>query len=420
MYQSRNSGRSSGSRGFGSRYHSENRRSNSGNKPFYFSRPNNRRSSNLRQGRGERIDISRFINKKVEENVVVETKIQHIFADFGFLPALNKNLEKRQYEKPTPIQDQSIKSIMSGSDLIGLANTGTGKTAAFLLPLINKVAIDRKQKVLIICPTRELAQQIDDEFRKFAFDMKIFSAVCVGGMPIYRQIQNLRRMPNFVIGTPGRLKDLAERGAIRFEFFNNLVLDEVDRMLDMGFVDEIRRIISKLPEKRQTLFFSATMPAKIQNLTRELLTNPVTVAVKTAETAKSVEQDIVRVRNESEKFSKLEDLLRQEEMKKVLIFSETKRDVDKLATDLRQRGFRADCIHGDKRQMQRQKSLAMFKNDTTRILVATDVAARGLDISDISHVINYSMPQTYDDYVHRIGRTGRGSKSGKALTFVPA
>lgn len=420
MYQSRNSGRSSGPRGFGSRNSSASRNSSGSNKPFYFSRPNSRGGSNSRQRRGERIDVSRFVNKKVEENVVVETKIQHIFADFGFLPALNKNLEKRHYEKPTPIQDQAIKPIMAGRDLIGLANTGTGKTAAFLLPLINKIAFDRKQKVLIICPTRELAQQIDDEFRQFAYEMKIFSAVCVGGMPIYRQIQNLRRMPSFVIGTPGRLKDLAERGVIRFEGFNNLVLDEVDRMLDMGFVDEIRRIISKLPENRQTLFFSATMPAKIQNLTRELLTNPTTVAVKTAETAKNVEQDIVRVRNESEKFTKLEDLLRQDEMKKVLIFSETKRDVDKLATDLRQRGFRADCIHGDKRQMQRQKSLAMFKNDTTRILVATDVAARGLDISDISHVINYSLPQTYDDYVHRIGRTGRGSKSGKALTFVSA
>lgn len=368
--------------------------------------------------RGESIDISRFIKKAsllIEEQPI---QVTHAFTDFRLCNEIQFNLKKRNYSVPTPIQDQAIESILNGNDLIGLANTGTGKTAAFLLPLIDKVFRNRSEKVLIIAPTRELAQQIDAEFHLFSWNMRIFSNVCVGGLPIYRQIDNLRRNPSFVIGTPGRLKDLNERGVLKFDGYNSIVLDEVDRMLDMGFVDEIKAIMKQLPETRQSLFFSATMPPKIQELAREILKNPVTVRVTSGETAANVDQDVVRVRDINAKFDQLADVLNKPEVKKVLIFNETKRDVEKLTDNLLTRGFKAESIHGDKKQGQRQRALTQFRNDHINILVATDVAARGLDIKDVTHVINYTVPQTYDDYVHRIGRCGRANQKGFALTFV--
>lgn len=369
--------------------------------------------------RGEHIDIAKFINKSSEHSAVAPVNIVNSFADFGFCNLLNKNLEIRNYNTPTAIQDQSIGHIMIGRDIIGLANTGTGKTAAFLLPFINKCYHERNQKFLIIAPTRELALQIDEEFKKFAASMNIYSAVCVGGMPIYKQISDLRRRPSFVIGTPGRLKDLKERRAIDFSMFQNIVLDEIDRMLDMGFVEEIKRVLADMPKARQSLFFSATMPPKIRDLAELFLTNPITIRVTTGETAENVDQDVVRVDKQG-KFDKLKDLLITDELKKVLIFSETKRDVEKLTENLTRDGFKADSIHGNKRQTQRQRALLRFKDNQVQILVATDVAARGLDIKNVTHVINYTVPQTYNDYIHRIGRTGRGDKKGFALTFVEA
>ncbi len=388
---------------------------------FGARRPSFRSGSGSRSGRGrfgESIDVSKFICKP---SGTVEAKtevIKNSFADFNMSKEIQKNLEHKKYVTPTPIQDQSINHIIDGKDIIGLANTGTGKTGAFLLPLIDKVFKDKSQKVLILAPTRELALQIDDEFRQFSWSMKIFSAVCVGGAPIYKQINNLKREPNFIIGTPGRLKDLSEKNLIKFESFNNIVIDEIDRMLDMGFIDEIKRILAQLPKERQSLFFSATMPLKIRDLVHQFLINPITVEIKSGETAANVDQDIVRVRSLEMKFNQLQELLRQTDLKKVLIFSETKRDVERLTSNLVGEGFKADSIHGDKKQHQRQKALTLFKNNAINILVATDVAARGLDINDISHVINYTVPQTYNDYVHRIGRTGRGDKKGIALTFV--
>jgi superfamily II DNA/RNA helicase len=236
-------------------------------------------------------------------------------------------------------------------------------------------------------------------------------------MSIYRQIDCLRRRFNFVIGTPGRLKDLKQRGEINFSAFDFVVLDEIDRMLDMGFVGEIKRILNELPQNRQSLFFSATLPEKITLLVNQFLKDPVLIQVSTGNTSKNVDQDIVRV-SKDQKFNKLKDLLISDELEKVLIFSETKREVEKLTEDLLRDGFRADSIHGDKRQSQRQRALIKFKENHVQILVATDVAARGLDIDNVSHVINYTVPQTYDDYVHRIGRTGRANKKGFALTFV--
>ncbi|MDH4330666.1 MAG: DEAD/DEAH box helicase [Candidatus Moranbacteria bacterium] len=402
--------------------HKSGRRNSSGNRSFSKNsgRPNFRKSnsrSRFKRFGASPIDIQQFIQKATNTVKLKPVIIQNSFKDFGFNAEIEKNLEKIGYETPTPIQDQSINHIMEGKDLLGLANTGTGKTAAFLLPLIHKCFNDNSQKVLIIAPTRELAQQIDQEFKKFSKNMRLYSAICVGGMPIFRQISDLRRNPNFIIGTPGRLKDLKQRKNLNFSMFQNIVLDEIDRMLDMGFVDEIRQILSELPKERQTLFFSATMPSKIEVLVQQFLNKPITIKTVTGQTAANVHQDVIKV-SADQKFEHLKKLLSTEEQKKVIIFSETKRDVDKLAKGLFAEGFKVDSIHGDKRQNQRQKALSRFKDDHIQILVATDVAARGIDVSNISHVINYTVPQTYDDYVHRIGRTGRGGHKGTALTFV--
>jgi len=383
-----------------------------------FSSSNSPRRSPKRR-RGEDIDISRFIQSSSSVNEPKVAPIVNTFDDFALSPEIKANLKFKKYITPTPIQDQAINQIIDGRDLIGLASTGTGKTGAFLLPLISKVWKDKTQKVLILAPTRELAIQIDNEFRQFAWNMRIFSAVCVGGTPIQKQIYNLSRKPNFVIGTPGRLKDLSERKVIDFSVFNNIVLDEVDRMLDMGFVDEIKRIMAALPATRQTLFFSATMPDKIRELVTKFLNNPVTVNINSGMATTNVDQDIVRFcGDKAMKFIQLSELLKKPEMKKVLLFSETKRDVERLTSELNREGFKAESIHGNKKQNQRVRALTAFRNNEATILVATDVAARGLDIKDVSHVINYTIPQTYDDYIHRIGRTGRGDKKGVALTFV--
>lgn len=389
-------------------------------RPTFDRRPRSFSSSGSgsKRRKGENIDISRFIQNSSGSEQKPEAVIVNTFDDFALVPELKANLKFKKYSTPTPIQDQAINSIVEGHDLIGLASTGTGKTGAFLLPLINKVWKDKTQKVLIIAPTRELALQIDNEFRQFAWNMRLFSAVCVGGTPIGKQIHSFARNPNFVIGTPGRLKDLSERKVLDFSIFNNIVLDEVDRMLDMGFVDEIKRVMAALPADRQTLFFSATMPDKIKDLVRQFLNNPITIEINSGQTAHNVEQDIIRVRDKAIKFHQLSDLLKQPELKKVLVFSETKRDVERLTGDLVKEGLKAESIHGDKKQTQRIRALTAFRNNTVNILVATDVAARGLDIKDITHVINYTVPQTYDDYIHRIGRTGRGNSKGIALTFV--
>jgi len=239
----------------------------------------------------------------------------------------------------------------------------------------------------------------------------------VGGSPIFRQITDIRRNPNFIIGTPGRLKDLKDRKVIDFSIFQNIILDEIDRMLDMGFAPEIKKILADMPKQRQSLFFSATLPPKIRELSQQFLTDPLTVRVYSGETAENIEQDIVRF-SRNTKFDKLKDLLITRDLKKVLIFSETKRDVEKLTENLTRDGFKVDSIHGDKRQSQRQKALLKFKENHVQILVATDVAARGLDIKNVTHVINYTVPQTFNDYIHRIGRTGRGNEKGFALTCI--
>jgi ATP-dependent RNA helicase RhlE len=368
--------------------------------------------------RGERIDISKFIHTPTE--LTLEKKYAHVhtFADFKLDETLQKNLEVRGYKFPTEIQDKIIPHGLAGNDLIGLAHTGSGKTAAFLLPLIQKVLKDKQQKVIILAPTRELAQQINKELLDFSKGMNIYSTVCVGGMPIFRQIASLKRMNHFVIGTPGRLKDLSERGVISFSEFHSIVLDEVDRMLDMGFVDDMTAILRALPAERQAFFFSATMPDRIKNLINTFLKNPKTVDTGTGIGGKNVTQDIVRSVTPEEKFAKLQALLRAAEGEKSIIFVEMKSTVDRLARELQTAGFKVGLLHGDRRQRERERTLNMFKGNDINVLVATDVAARGIDVKDVFQVINYTIPQTHDDYVHRIGRTGRAGKVGKAFTFV--
>ena len=384
-----------------------------------FKRNNNR--SSKKRGFSERIDFSRFIKKgqHVEEKPYVS---KHTFIDFPFNPQVHKNIARCGFINPRPIQDQAIPSIIAGKDVFGMANTGTGKTAAFLLPLIEKISKTKGQnkaeKVLIMAPTRELALQIDSDFRALAFGLGMFSVACVGGLPITKQIAEIQRGVSFVIGTPGRMRDLIERKVLDLSTCHSVVLDEADRMLDMGFRDDMVFILGKVSKERQTLFFSATLPPEVKKLTTEFLKDPVFISVISGETAKNIDQDIIRTRTKEEKLDKLYEVLKREGSNKVLIFREMKHSVDALTKDLARMGFKVGCIHGDKRSRERIRTLDLFKKDHINILIATDVAARGLDIPDVTHVINYDVPQTYDTYVHRIGRTGRSAKKGIALTFV--
>ena len=268
-------------------------------------------------------------------------------------------------------------------------------------------------------PTRELAVQIEEEFRIFARGLGLYSALVVGGASMNRQLSQLQRHPQFIIGTPGRLKDLIENYGLRLDEFDSLVLDEADRMLDMGFIKDIRTILGHMKPQKQTLFLSATITSEIDSLISELLHDPETVSVRKGETADHVEQNIVEIEGRDQKQAKLIELLNDPEFNKVLIFGETKHGVQRLSDNLNKLGIRTQAIHGNKSQPQRQRALQDFKNERVQALIATDVAARGLDIPNVSHVINYDVPHTYEDYVHRIGRTGRAGKRGSALTFVP-
>lgn len=379
-----------------------------------------RRSSGGSRGpKKQSIHPSKFINKTAKEVELVHYEPKHQFTDFALNTVLQDNLASLKFTSPSAIQDQAIPTALSGRDVIGLANTGTGKTAAFLLPILEKLNGDeRRNSVLIMAPTRELAQQIDDEFKRFSRGLRLFSAVCVGGMNIERQIRDLKRQPHVIIGTPGRLKDLINRRALRLNQINTFVLDEADRMLDMGFIADIRFVAQLIPTDRQTLCFSATMTPNIAALIQDFMQDPETVSVRTSETSDHVEQDVVEAYDKVHKLEVLNELLSQEEFEKVLVFGETKFGVQRLADALSKSGIPAEAIHGNKSQSQRQRALNAFKANKVNVLVATDVAARGLDIPNVSHVINFDQPNTYDDYVHRIGRTGRGGKTGKALTFV--
>jgi len=364
------------------------------------------------------INSSHYVNRAQPQVIEESYSATHQFNDFPIDARLKQNIVQRGYKEPTPIQDQTIPHILAGRDVVGIANTGTGKTAAFLIPLLDKIIRNPSEKILIMVPTRELAVQIGDELFAFSRSLTVRSVLCIGGTSINQQIYTLRNNPNIVIGTPGRLKDLIMRRFINLGLFRNIVLDEVDRMVDIGFIKDITYVISLLPKDRQSLFFSATIPPEVSGIIQAFLRDPITVSVKKKETADHVDQDVIRVKDRNEKLQVLKSMLSTEDYKKVLIFGRTKWGVERLSKTLIQLGITAASIHGNKTQNQRLRALSQFKRGELQVLVATDIAARGLDIEDVTHVINYDEPSTYTDYVHRIGRTGRANKSGKALTFV--
>jgi superfamily II DNA/RNA helicase len=406
-------------------YRNNNRRGSRNFRPrnssFQKQKPNNKRTYQWTES--DLIKTVEYSKKTQIEEKATETEYiaQYSFDDFEINAGLKQNIARKGYKTPSPIQDQAIPYILEGRDLIGIANTGTGKTAAFLIPLINKVHKDKNQKVFIVAPTRELADQIFSEFKQLASGLNLYGALVTGGSSMRVQISELRRNPSFIIGTPGRLKDLVQKHYIRLGEFNNVVLDETDRMVDIGFVNEIKFFISLLPQKRQSLFFSATVAKKVQEILTAFVTNPIQIDVKRSDTAVNITQGLVRVSGSTEKkVDTLCDLLVNESFNKVIVFGNSKWGVQKLANELVSRGLKADAIHGNVRQSKRRSILEKFKKDEIDVLLATDVAARGLDIKNVSHVINYEMPMTYEDYIHRIGRTGRADKTGVALTFVTA
>jgi len=377
----------------------------------------NRRSSTQKRGpKKDYIHPSRFV--KVAAPVAeVAYDATHNFSDFDMHEMLHANIERMGFVTPSPIQDQAIPVGLQGKDIIGIANTGTGKTIAFAIPVLHKL-IGGGSRALIVAPTRELAQQIEDEFKLVGRGTGMFGALLIGGANMNPQLRDLRAKPQIVIGTPGRIKDHIERGSLDLSDFNMVVLDEVDRMLDMGFVEDVSDILGKLHNDRQSFFFSATMDRKVRDLIDYFSNDPVSISVKTGDTTDNVHQDIVCYEGMTDKIDQLHDLLNQPHVTKAIIFDDTQRAVERLSKELQGRGFKADDIHGGKSQAQRQRALNRFKKDDVTILVATDVAARGIDVKDISHVINYSTPQNYETYVHRIGRAGRAGKIGNALTFV--
>jgi superfamily II DNA/RNA helicase len=377
------------------------------------------RGAPKRKGRAatKKFNPSDFI-KKVEETVASVAYVpKHAFNDFLIEDQLKENISQKGYAFPTPIQDQAIPLVLQGNDVVATANTGTGKTAAFLIPLINNLLTKKIDRVLIMAPTRELAAQIQDELNSFKLKTGFSSALCIGGANIVRQISKLKKRPEFVIGTPGRLKDLVQQKVLKLGSFNAIVLDEVDTMLDMGFIHDIRFLLDRLSEKRQTLFFSATISQAISTLMGQFLQQPISVSAKTRQSAENVNQDVIKVGNK-DKVELLHDLLIQPGFDRVIIFLRTKWSTDKLHRKLKERGFEAVAMHGNKTQAQRNKALALFKEGQVQILLATDVVARGIDIDNVSHVINYDLPATHEDYIHRIGRTGRADKVGQAITFI--
>ncbi len=380
-------------------------------------RRNQTHSSTGKRRRGQYIDPARFVRVATitESEVYVP---QHSFADFALNSTLQANLAAKGFTAPSPVQDQAIPVALEGKDVIGIASTGTGKTAAFALPMLERLMADKNTAALVVAPTRELAQQIEDECKKLGKGSGLSGVLLIGGTSMSNQLRDLRYGPRIIIGTPGRIKDHIERGSLKLQNVNMVALDEVDRMLDMGFVDDVTYILSHTNQDRQSLFFSATMDTRVRSLIDNYSSDPFTVSLKPSTTSDNVHQDVIHYQANSDKLDKLHDLLLKEEVNKVILFDETQRSVERLSNELIARGFVADAIHGGKTQGQRQRALNKFKKNEIKILVATDVAARGIDVSDITHVINYSIPQAYDDYIHRIGRAGRAGQIGYALTFV--
>lgn len=375
------------------------------------------RSTNKNQN--QYIDPTKFI-RPATISELDKYQPKHQFEDFELNDLLKTNLAEIGYTTTTPIQDQAIPHGLADRDIIGLAGTGTGKTAAFALPLLNNLLLNPDKFGLIIAPTRELAQQIEQDCRQLAKNSGLRGALLIGGVNIGQQIRDLRFNPRIIIGTPGRIKDHVKRGNLPLDKINIVVLDEVDRMLDMGFVNDISEILNQTSVKRQSSFFSATINSSVRRLIDRFSNDPVSITIQSTNPSESIHQDVVRFKNSSDQIEKLHQVLTDNSVTKAIVFDATQRNVEKLHAELVSRGFDSEAIHGGKSQGQRQRALNRFKQDEIKILVATDVAARGIDVQDISHVINYSLPKAYDDYIHRIGRAGRAGKVGFALTFIAA
>jgi ATP-dependent RNA helicase RhlE len=346
------------------------------------------------------------------------------FDTLGLAEPIARSLTEEGYSAPTPIQAAAIPHVMAGRDLIGIAQTGTGKTAAFALPILNHLGNSLKRpalkscRVLVLSPTRELSAQIVDSFKTYGRHLRLSVGLAIGGVPIGKQIRALHHGVDVLVATPGRLLDLAQTRAIDLSQVGILVLDEADRMLDMGFINDIRKVIGMLPKKRQTLLFSATMPAEIAKLASEMLVDPATVSVTPpASTAERVTQRAIHL-DRREKPSTLAGLLRDPAIDRAIVFTRTKHGADKVVRGLAGAGIDSAAIHGNKSQGQRERALAAFRDGKVRTLVATDIAARGIDVDGVSHVINYDLPNVAESYVHRIGRTARAGKDGIAISLV--
>jgi ATP-dependent RNA helicase RhlE len=346
-----------------------------------------------------------------------------LFTDFGLSEPILRALATEGYEKPTPIQAQSIPYVLEGRDICGIAQTGTGKTAAFALPILNRLSANPKAlprkgcRVLVLSPTRELSGQIAESFRTYGRNLRLRTAVVFGGVSIGKQERDLSTGVDVLVATPGRLLDLIDRNSLTLKDVEILVLDEADQMLDLGFIHALKRIVKMLPKERQSLFFSATMPKTISSLADDFLRNPARVAVTPiATTAERVEQGVMFV-STGRKQGLLEILLRDPAVDRVLVFTRTKHGADKVVKGLEKAEISGAAIHGNKSQPQRERALAGFRNGTCRVLVATDIAARGIDVEGVTHVINYDLPNVPESYVHRIGRTARAGAAGQAISF---
>ena len=348
------------------------------------------------------------------------------FAQFELHPSLLRAVAEDGYTTPTPIQVQAIPHILAGSDLLGCAQTGTGKTAAFALPILHRLdqarraAVPGAPRVLVVCPTRELAAQIGDSVHTYGRHLRFRHGVVFGGVSQVPQVRALTRGVHVLVATPGRLLDLMNQRHVRLDGLDTFVVDEADRMLDLGFLPDLKRIVARLPDRRQSLFFSATMPDRIVELARQLLRNPVRVSVPhLATNVELIEQRVLFV-EQTDKRALLADLLQSSEASRVLVFTRTKRRADLVARDLSRSGIRAEAIHGNKSQNVRQRLLQGFRTGAMRVLVATDLASRGIDVDGITHVINYDLPHEPESYIHRIGRTGRAGATGTAWSFCGA
>lgn len=415
--------RSFGAPSNGSSDRSQSRNGNSrfeGNSGGFKNKPGKSRFGKSKKNKGSDIELHQLVNRAKPIAEATPYMPTRTFEQFPINGKLKNALKFKGYTTPTEIQDRSIDEAINGKDMIGIAQTGTGKTAAFLIPVLERYLQTRSSfSTLVIVPTRELAVQVLDEFQSLTKKTNLQALKVIGGTSLFHDIRGLRRNPDIVIGTPGRLVDLVQRGELPLEAFNVLIIDEFDRMLDMGFSKDVMSLANGMRNREQTMLFSATVDKSIKSFVDQLVKDPIVVQVTSGtSSADNIEQDVVYPIHGEDRFDTLVNLLNDPEFERVILFAETRHKVHRLAGRLNKVNIAAEAIHGDKTQSARQQALNKFKNGKSRILVATDVAARGIDVNDVTHVINYEVPRTYDSYIHRIGRTGRAGKAGIALTFV--